>query len=288
MVGKGQEVLQVNCRFQQRRAERVKSGCRKVSYMTSKPVLPLPPDSHDEIQSGQKAEKKQLPNSQPRSMWESAKRIFFFYDRALSLYTIGTLAVTMMGLYAYALVDSGRDSFFVQSEGLFLALLWLALNAKNVKPFLAQIKLKQPAIHPAWLLVSAALFLRWTALSIFPPVNQTGFEEVQTGAVVSNIILTGALPIEFRFTNLVAILGLSTGHGSLLSSMRYPFQIAGMISLVLLAFSLRSFKVSWFPTLFIVFLAATLRYLVMASSFADELFAGIPISDGVPVVRHQI
>jgi hypothetical protein len=302
MAGEGWEDLQINYHFLQRRTERVKSR-RKVSSMTQQPVLPSPSDPQDEIQAERRAGllhmvearikrslgqilrtapssedsgEKRASVSQSRLTWENLRRIFLFHDRDLSLYVIGTLAVVIMSLYAYALVDSGRDSFFVQIEGLFLALLWLTLNARNVKSFLAQIKLKQPAVHPAWLLVSAALFLRWTALSIFPPVNQTGFEEVQTGAVASNIILTGALPIEFRFTNIIAALGLSIEHGSPLSSMRYPFQIAGLISLVLLAFSLRSFKVSWFPTVFVVFLAATLRYLVMASGLADELFAGIP------------
>jgi len=108
-----------------------------------------------------------------------------------------------------------------------------------------------------------------------PPANQTGFEELQTGEIAYRMVWTPELPVEFRFTNLLGAVGFSTGFGINLQSLRLPFQIAGVISLILIVFSLRLLKVGWMPTILITFISATLPFLVIASGTADEIFAGI-------------
>lgn len=190
-------------------------------------------------------------------------------------YLIGLASVIWLGFYAYGQVDLYENTVLIQTLCVLFSLLWLIANSRQVFISLTQIKFSELRIHPAWLLVLAAIVLRCYALTIFPPVNQTGFEEVQTGSAAYKILLGLGLPIEFRFTGLLGALGLAIGSEFSLASLRFPFQVVGGIGLILLVYSLRSFKVSWIPTLIMVFIAATLRFLVIASAVADELFVSI-------------
>ena len=190
-------------------------------------------------------------------------------------YLIGLASVIWLGFYAYGQVDLYENTVLIQTLCVLFSLLWLIANSRQVFISLTQIKFSELRIHPAWLLVLAAIVLRCYALTIFPPVNQTGFEEVQTGSAAYKILLGLGLPIEFRFTGLLGALGLAIGSESSLASLRFPFQVVGGIGLILLVYSLRSLKVSWIPTLIMVFIAATLRFLVIASAVADELFVSI-------------
>jgi hypothetical protein len=137
------------------------------------------------------------------------------------------------------------------------------------------INFRQQTIHPAWLLVLVAIILRCSAYFIMPPANQTGFEELQTGEIAYRMVWTPELPVEFRFTNILGAVGFSTGSGINLQSLRLPFQITGIISLILIVLSLQSLKVGWMPTILITFISATLPFLVIASGTADEIFAAI-------------
>jgi hypothetical protein len=193
------------------------------------------------------------------------------------LYLSGFLLMAGEAYYIYVQSTLNSSTFSTLGLCFLLAFIWLMIASRNIIPTLSQIKFNQIRIHPVWLFVLVALVLRYYSYSIFPPVNQTGFEELETGAAAYRILFTGDIPVGFRFTNLIGALGLITGSGLILSSLRFPFQIMGMISLILLVFSLRSLKVSWMPILLVVFIAATMRFLVIASGVADELFTGISI-----------
>lgn len=218
-----------------------------------------------------------LPTLQNALFPSGGNRLFGFIRRDIFLYVIGILLVAGAGYYVYVESTVGLFTAFSHGVCILLAFLWLILVHDNIPVVLSRINWKETRIHPAWVVVFFALMLRYYSYSIFPPINQTGFEELETGEVASNYLIAGRLPIGFRFTNLLAALGLTSDSTLRLFALRLPFQIVGLISLVLLVFSLRSLKVSWLPTLLVTFIAATMRFLVVATAVADELFFGMSI-----------
>jgi hypothetical protein len=190
-------------------------------------------------------------------------------------YILGLLVLTGTVFYAVKNADSGDSARFVQSVCFLVALIWVAYLGRHMFVNMLHINFRRLTIHPAWLLVLLAIILRCAAYFIMPPAHQTGFEELQTGEIAYRMVWTPELPIEFRFTNLLAFIGFSIGSGINLQALRLPFQIAGIINLVLIVLSLRSLKVGWLPTIMVTFIAATLTFLVIASGTADEIFAGI-------------
>jgi hypothetical protein len=74
---------------------------------------------------------------------------------------------------------------------------------------------------------------------------------------------------------------MNNGSEEALSALRSPFHITGLIGFILMILCLRSLKVDWIPILIISFIAATMRFLVIGSGVADELFASIPILTGL-------
>ena len=62
----------------------------------------------------------------------------------------------------------------------------------------------------------------------------------------------------------------------------------GIISLILIVPSLRLLKVGWLPTLIILFITATLKFLVIASGTADEIFCRPFICIGILGVFHPV
>ena len=200
-----------------------------------------------------------------------------FWQKNWLFLIIGLLLTSGTSYYAYTKFDSPTDTFPIQILCFLIAFLWVLFIVRSLLKSHIILQWQFLRIHPAWLLVLSAIILRCFMLTIFPPTNQTGFEEIQTGSIAYRIFLHYELPLEFRFTNLLASLGFSSGSGINLSSLRFPFIVTGILSIILIVFSLRSLKVHWIPTLLITFIAATLRFLVIASGVADELFASIPL-----------
>lgn len=189
----------------------------------------------------------------------------------------GLFLVMAAAFYVYNETTLVGASLFVQAICFLLSLGWVMIFAREWILRLSSVRFTQITIHPAWLAVFAALALRYYAYSIFPPANQTGFEELETGSAAYDLLVTPDTPLSFRFTNLLGALGFITGAGMSLTSLRIPFQLMGMLGLLLLVFSLRELRVGWISTLLVVFIAATMRFLVIAAGTADELFFGIPI-----------
>lgn len=127
--------------------------------------------------------------------------------------------------------------------------------------------------HWGWVLVALAIALRFLLTEFMPP-NGPAFEEMQTGGIAFDIISGWNLPLEFRFTNLLGVVGLLAGDYTI-ESLRLVFRLAGALSILILALTLRRLSVSWPATLAAVFAFASLRWMVIGGGIADELFAGL-------------
>jgi hypothetical protein len=215
-----------------------------------------------------------------KTVWESMNRFGKALPRLILSWqfvssAMGLFALISLTLYANTQSEIGATTVLIQALCFVFAFLWTAFLARGAIASLFSQDIREWHIHPAWLLVLAAIVCRFMFGFLMPPAHQTGFEELQTGEDAFNILRTGAIPIEFRFTNILASLGLQYGAAIDIDSLRVPFRIAGLISLVILVLALRGMKLRWIPTLMIAFTAATMRFLVLASGVADELFASM-------------
>ncbi len=127
--------------------------------------------------------------------------------------------------------------------------------------------------HWGWLLVGVAIFLRYALLQFWPP-DGPGFEEREVGDIALGIIVGEPVPLAHRTANLLGALGLLTG-GFTLDALRFYFQVAGGLSILVMALLLRRLSISWPAVILAVFTMATLRWLVIAGGIADELFASL-------------
>ena len=128
-------------------------------------------------------------------------------------------------------------------------------------------------IHWAWALVGLALALRFVLLEYLPPAHPI-LEEIQTGGTAARSLEHNELTLDFRFTNWMAAIGFQAG-GYSLEAMRTPFAIAGALSILFIALTLRRLHVGWPATLLAVFTMASLRILVLGGNTAEEVFGGL-------------
>lgn len=126
--------------------------------------------------------------------------------------------------------------------------------------------------HWAWGLVALAVALRYVLLDYLPPAHPI-FEEIQTGGIAARALEHGELPLEFRFTNWMAAIGFSIG-GYSLEAMRSLFGIAGALSILVMALTLRRLDVGWPAVILAGFTMASLRILVLGGNTAEEIFGG--------------
>ena len=127
--------------------------------------------------------------------------------------------------------------------------------------------------HWAWGLVVLAVALRYVLLDYLPPAHPI-FEEIQTGGIAARALEHSELPLDYRFTNWMAAIGFSIG-GYSLEAMRSPFGIAGALSILVVALTLRRLHVGWPAVILAVFTMATLRILVLGGNTAEEIFGGL-------------
>ena len=127
--------------------------------------------------------------------------------------------------------------------------------------------------HWAWGLVALALALRYILLDYLPPPHPI-LEEIQTGGIAAGFLRHGELPLDFRFTNWMAAAGFHIG-GYSLEAMRSLFGVAGALSILVMALTLRRLDVGWPATILAVFTMASLRILVLGGNTAEEIFGGI-------------
>jgi hypothetical protein len=198
-----------------------------------------------------------------------------------------TLACVVTGLIVLGIlvafpyyVYNRRDLVTYVLLGSFsLAIGWTIYANRNEMPWrpqLANIKKTLPLSILRIILI--AFILRSISLSLFPLPDQPAFEELEVGANAFNTLRIGFQPLEFRFTNLIAWLGWWLSGDVSLTALRFPFQLGGYLSLILLIICLRDLQIGWQAVIVVTFIAATLRLLVIASGSADELFASLPFA----------
>ncbi len=200
----------------------------------------------------------------------SQQGAFFFVTLVLAV----LIALTILSIRD---AWQGTNTVLLQSLGLVFGLIFCFVAGRGYFSQDARKNEDQYQIHPGWLLVLLAIILRVLAYQFLPPPNQTGFEEVEQGANAFQIINNHFLQVEFRFTNILATLGMASGLGYSLETLRLPFKAMGIIGLIFIVLTLRKLKISWVPILILTFITATLRIFVIFSGTAFELFAGIPM-----------
>jgi len=136
----------------------------------------------------------------------------------------------------------------------------------------ATVRRGRRALLAVVLLLAVAGALRLAAHRVLPPADQTAFEEIQTGGTAYRFLQRGNLPLDFRFTTLLAAAGFAFG-GSELGALRAPFKVVGLLVLLFLLLTLRRLDVGWPVVGLVVATVAALRWLVIAGGCADEMFA---------------
>ena len=127
--------------------------------------------------------------------------------------------------------------------------------------------------HWGWSLVGLALALRYVLLDYLPPAHAI-VEELQTGGIGAWSIANNSLTIDYRFTNWIAAVGFQI-FGYSLEGMRSLFGLAGMVSILVMALTLRRLKAGWPATILTVFIMSSLPPLVLGGNTAEEIFGGI-------------
>ena len=129
-------------------------------------------------------------------------------------------------------------------------------------------------LHWAWAMVGLAVALRYALLEFMPPAVPINIEEIQMGGMSMRVINGDGLPISYRFTAIMGTVGFTVLDNSL-NGLRLVFEIAGALSIVAMALTLRRLRVGWSATLLAVFTMASLGLLVVGSGVAYENFSGI-------------
>ena len=189
-----------------------------------------------------------------------------FWYGALASVTVATavLALLFRG-------DSGK-SIAIQVGCLFVALAWVVFFGRHAWRTGSSLRLRPERWVPGVALVIVACLLRYRMLSYLPLPDRTGFEELQMGADGFKVLTDLVLPLEFRFTKVLAALGLAVG-GPTVEALRLPFQVMGYAKLAVLYMCLRGLGVSWWPSAFVTITGAVSRWFVIAGGVAYEDFS---------------
>jgi len=186
----------------------------------------------------------------------------------------GALACVTVAAAASALLfrgDPGK-SIAVQAACLSVASAWVVVAGRQVRHERSSLRLRPELWAPGVALVIIACLLRYRMLSYLPLPDRTGFEELQMGGDGYKVLTDLILPLEFRFTKVLAALGLAWG-GPTVGALRLPFQIMGYAKLAVLYLCLRSLGVSWWPSAFVTITTAVSRWFVIAGGVAYEDFS---------------
>ena len=123
-------------------------------------------------------------------------------------------------------------------------------------------------------MVGLAVVLRHALLQFLPPDVPINGEEIQMGGDSMLIVLGADLPVSYRFTVIMGMIGFEFTDNSL-DALRVVFRLAGSLSIVVLALTLRRLSIGWPATLLAVFTMSSLSLLVVGGGVAYENFSGI-------------
>ncbi len=152
--------------------------------------------------------------------------------------------------------------------GVLVALSWRSIREALRPHFPLTLDL-----HWGWSLVGIAVVLRLLLLESLPPDAPISFEEIQLGRESILVVLGDALKVPYRYSTLMGTIGFQVTDNTL-DGLRFVFKLAGCLSIVVVAATLRRLAVGWPATLFAVFTMATLSLFVVGGAVAYENFSG--------------
>ena len=129
-------------------------------------------------------------------------------------------------------------------------------------------------LHWGWAVVGLAVALRYALLGFLPPDSPINMEEIQMGGDSMRILLGDDLPMNYRFTVIMGSIGFVIVDNSL-DGLRLAFKLAGSLSIIVMALTLRRLSVGWPATLLAVLTMSSLSLFVIGSGIAYENFTGI-------------
>ena len=129
-------------------------------------------------------------------------------------------------------------------------------------------------LHWGWAMVGLTVVLRHALLQFLPPDVPINGEEIQMGGDSMRIVLGTDLPVSHRFTIIMGMMGFELTDNSL-DALRLVFRLAGSLSIVIMALTLRRLSIGWPATLLAVFTMSSLSLFVVGGGVAYENFSGI-------------
>ena len=156
----------------------------------------------------------------------------------------------------------------------FIGAALIAINWEHIRSSVYQQMPFVPRLHWGWAMVGLAVVLRHALLQFLPPDIPINGEEIQMGGDSMLIVLGADLPVSYRFTVIMGTIGFELTDNSL-DALRVVFRLAGSLSIVVLALTLRRLSIGWPATLLAVFTMSSLSLLVVGGGVAYENFSGI-------------
>ena len=129
-----------------------------------------------------------------------------------------------------------------------------------------------PSLHWGWALVGFAVALRIFLFEFLPPAVPINIEEIQLGRESILVVLGHDLVVPYRFSILMGAVGFQVADNTL-DGLRLVYKLAGCLSIVVIAASLRRLGVGWLATLLAVFTMSSLSLFVVGSGVAYENFS---------------
>ncbi len=186
------------------------------------------------------------------------------------LVATAAIVTTVAVAYAANSWNVAENSLPAQGWCLGAAAMWVIVAAQGAwRPW------KRSSLTPlvATLVVLAvAVAVRHWMMRFLPPAGRSGFEELEMGSDGYGVLSTGILPLEFRFTKVLAAVGLWFG-GPTLSALRLPFQLLGYVRLIVIFMTLRLLGVGRAASGFLALVIAASRWSVITSGSAYEDFS---------------
>jgi hypothetical protein len=167
---------------------------------------------------------------------------------------------------------SPERSLVVQTACTLVALLWVGVASREGWRNQQPLRLAPVDVLAGFALVAVACVLRYRMLAYLPLPDRTGFEELQMGGDGYNVLTSWVVPLEFRFSKLLAAAGLACG-GETVEALRLPFQLMGFGRLLAVALCARALGVGWWPTAFVTLTTAVSRWFVIGGGVAYEDFS---------------
>lgn len=179
-----------------------------------------------------------------------------------------------------------RRGFFLSAliVALWLILLWFQDRRAAASAPLTPAPSSRPASSPRcsfwWSLAAFIVVMlvgvlgRAPWLAIFPALDHSVVEEVQTGGVALNSLTYETLDRDFPLTDLLAQIGL-VSFGRTMGDLRLPFVIWSCLGVAVCHFATRRFFRHPLTAFLVTLLFATSTYAIAAGRTAMETFAPI-------------